>query len=217
MTDERNFGTPTVVLVNGRPNENGTTARALSEIEATLRDEGVAVQRIWIGREPKGGCIACGGCRKGGGCAMNDVANEIANALRDADGIVLASPVYYASPNGTFLGVLDRVFYSSRFDKWMKVGASVAVARRGGTTATFDALNKYFTISEMPIVSSRYWNQLHGANAEDAERDLEGLHTMRLLGRNMAHLIKCIRLGREQLPRPKVEEKVYTNFIRPED
>ena len=217
MTDERNFGTPTVVLVNGSPHEHGTTARALSEIEATLRDEGVAVQRIWIGRDPKGGCTACGGCRQGGGCVMNDVANEIANALRDADGIVLASPVYYASPNGTFLGVLDRVFYSSRFDKWMKVGASVAVARRGGTTATFDALNKYFTISEMPIVSSRYWNQLHGANAEDAERDLEGLHTMRLLGRNMAHLIKCIRLGREQLPRPKVEEKVYTNFIRPQD
>ena len=217
MTKTDIHSVPKVILVNGSPHEHGTTARALTEIEAALADEGVAFQRIWIGRENKGGCTACGGCRKGGGCVMKDVANEISEALENADGIVIASPVYYASPNGSLLGVLDRVFYSSRFDKWMKVGASVAVARRGGTTATFDALNKYFTISEMPIVSSRYWNQLHGSCAEDAERDLEGLHTMRLLGRNMAHLIKCIRLGRDQLSRPCPEEKVYTNFIRPRD
>ena len=208
-------GAPRVILVNGSPHENGTTARALTEIETALAAEGVEYRRIWIGKAPRGGCTACGGCRGTGRCVLGDVACEIAEALEGADGIVVASPVYYASPNGSLLGVLDRAFYSSRYDKWMKVGASVAVARRGGTTATFDALNKYFTISEMPIVSSRYWNQVHGASAADAERDLEGLHTMRLLGRNMAHLIRCIRLGNEQLTRPEREAKIYTNFIPP--
>ena len=205
---------PSVVLINGSPHENGNTARAITEIESALYDEGVLTKRIWIGKMTKGGCIACGGCKKSGKCSFGDVACDIADALERSDGIVVASPVYYASPNGSLIGILDRVFHSAKFDKWMKVGASVAVARRGGTSTTFDVINKYFTISEMPVASSVYWNQIHGASIGDAEEDLEGLQTLRVLGRNMAYLVKCIRLGGEQLSRPTVEDKIRTSFIR---
>lgn len=203
-----------VILLNGSPHKDGTTHRALKEVADTLIGEGINAEIIHVGHLSVRGCTGCYACSKLGKCVHNDIVNELADKLRDADGLVIGSPVYYASPNGGFLALLDRLFYSSRFDKSMKVGASVVAARRGGCTASFDVLNKYFTISEMPIVSSRYWNQVHGGNKEDAECDLEGLHTMRTLGRNMALLIKCIRLGKEQLPERTKESKVYTNFIR---
>ena len=205
---------PKVVLINGSPHKNGTTDRALSELQATLESEGIECVKIWIGAKVVGGCIACGSCRRNGKCFQEDAVNAIAEEFRDADGLVVGSPVYYASPNGGLLGVMDRLFYSSPFDKTMKVGASVAVARRGGCTATFDVLNKYFTISGMPIASSSYWNQVHGAVAEDAEEDKEGLQTMRNLGHNMAFLIKSIRLGKEALPFPVKENGSKTNFIK---
>jgi multimeric flavodoxin WrbA len=157
------------------------------------------------------GCYACGKLKK---CVHDDIVNEIAEKFKDADGLVIASPVYYASPNGAFLALLDRLFYSSRFDKSMKVGAAVVCARRGGCTASFDVINKYFTISGMPIASSTYWNQVHGAVAEDAHEDAEGLQTMRNLARNMAFLIKSIKLGREAYGMPEKERKHYTNFVR---
>lgn len=204
-----------VILLNGSPHKNGTTARALAELARTLVEEGIEAVVIHACVTGHRGCTACGFCKGGGGCVYDDGVNEIAEALADADGLVLASPVYYASPNGDFLALLDRLFYSSsRKMKHMMVGASVVAARRGGCTASFDALNKYFTISGMPIASSSYWNQVHGSSAEDAEGDLEGLHTMRTLGKNMAFLIKSIRLGKEKLGLPEIEPKIYTNFIK---
>ena len=203
---------PSVVLVNGSPHESGTCRRAISEVERALVSDGIECRNIWIGPRPVGGCVACGGCAKSGRCVMGDVACEIAEGLRLADGILIASPVYYAAPNASLLGALDRAFYSGKYDKWMKVGASVAVARRAGITASLDVLNKYFGISGMPIVSSVYWNGLHGANPEAGEYDLEGLQALRALGRNMAYLIKCIRLGNGKLPRPITEEKVKTSI-----
>ncbi len=203
-----------VLLLSGSPHEAGTTSRALREVISTLEAEGMECELIRVGHLDVRGCIGCYACSKLNRCAIDDIVNDIAEKLRDADGVVLASPVYYASPNGGFLALCDRLFYSSRFDKSMKVGASVVVARRGGCTASFDVLNKYFTISDMPIASSRYWNQVHGSNAEDAECDLEGLQTMRALGRNMAFLIKAIKLAKEQLPPVEKEKKIYTNFIR---
>ena len=204
---------PKVLILNGSPHENGTTYAALSEVKASLEKEGVDAEIVHVG-SGLNGCCACLACYKLGKCVYDDGINEIAEKFREADGLILGSPVYYASPNGAFLGALDRLFYSSRFDKNMKVGASVVVARRGGCTATFDALNKYFTISGMPIASSSYWNQVHGKNAEEAAEDLEGMSTMRNLGINMAFLIKAIRLAKEQLPPPEREKKIYTNFIR---
>ena len=209
-----NSYTPKVILLNGSPHKEGTTYRALKEVKETLEHEGISAQIIHVGHLTITGCSGCYACSKLGKCVHDDIVNEIAKMFEEADGLVIGSPVYYASPNGAFLALLDRLFYSSRFNKSMKVGASVVAARRGGCTASFDVLNKYFTISDMPIVSARYWNQVHGKNAEEAERDLEGLHTMRGLGRNMAFLIKCIRLGKEQLPAIEKEPKVYTNFIR---
>ena len=208
---------PKVILLNGSPHEHGTTYRALSEVAATLEKEGVSAEIIHVGHLTIKGCSGCYACGKLKKCVHDDIVNEIAEKFKEADGLILGSPVFYASPNGAFLALLDRLFYSSRFDKTMKVGASVVAARRGGLTASFDVLNKYFTISDMPIVSARYWNQLHGNNAEEAERDLEGLHTMRGLAKNMAFLINCIRLGKEQLPPIERESKVYTNFIRKEN
>ncbi len=205
---------PTVLLLNGSPHKEGTTYRALKEVTDTLEGEGVTAEIIHVGHLTVKGCSGCYACGKLKKCVHEDIVNEIADKLREADGIVLGSPVYYASPNGAFLALLDRLFYSSRFDKSMKVGASVVCARRGGLTASFDVLNKYFTISEMPIVSSKYWNQLHGNSAEESEGDLEGLQTMRTLARNMAFLIKSIRLGKEQLPPVEKEKKIYSNFIR---
>ena len=203
-----------VLIINGSPHKDGTTAGAISELVSSLEKEGVESEVIHVGLENVRGCIACLGCNAGNGCALGGIVNEIAEKFKEADGLVIGSPVYYASPNGAFIALLDRLFYSSRFDKSMKVGASVVAARRGGCTASFDCLNKYFTISDMPIVSSRYWNQVHGNSAEDAEQDYEGLQTLRGLGRNMAFLIKCIRLGKEQLPPIEKEKKIYTNFVR---
>ena len=205
---------PKVILLNGSPHKEGTTNRALTEVARTLEEEGIEAEIIHVGHLNIRGCSGCYACGKLKKCVHDDIVNEIAKKFKEADGLILGSPVFYASPNGAFLALLDRLFYSSRFDKTMKVGASVVAARRGGCTASFDVLNKYFTISDMPIVSARYWNQVHGNSAEDAECDLEGLHTMRGLARNMAFLIKCIKLGKEQLPPIQRESKVYTNFIR---
>lgn len=205
---------PKVIILNGSPHSEGTTTRALNELAHALTEEGIEAEIIRVGHLTVRGCSGCYACGKLKKCVHDDIVNEIAEKFKDADGLVIGSPVYYASPNGAFLALLDRLFYSSRFDKSMKVGASVVAARRGGCTASFDVLNKYFTISEMPIVSSRYWNQVHGNSAEDAEKDDEGLQTMRILGRNMAFLIKCIRLGKEQLPPMEKERKIYTNFIK---
>ena len=203
-----------VLILSGSPHKDGTTKRAITELSDTLRAEGMETEIIEVGNTGAPGCRGCYACGKLGRCVIDDIVNELADKLRDADGLVLASPVYYASPNGAFLAVCDRLFYSSRFDKSMKVGASVVAARRGGCTASFDVLNKYFTISGMPLASSGYWNQVHGGSAEDAECDLEGMQTMRVLGRNMAFLIKAIKLAKASLPAPEREKKIWTNFIR---
>ena len=196
-----------VLLINGSPHAKGSTYTALNEVALTLEKEGIETEMIHVGHQAIRGCIAC---------IFDDAVNEVAEKFKDADGLGVRSPVYYASANATLVALLDRVFYSSarQFDKTMKVGASVVSARRGGNTATFDELNKYFTISGMPVVSSQYWNQIHGNNAEDALKDAEGLQTMRTLGRNMAFLMKSIALGKEAFGMPETEPKVATNFIR---
>ena len=203
-----------VLMLNGSPRKNGNTALALCEMEKIFRAEGVEVETVQVGALPVRGCMACKGCRSTGKCVFDDVVNDIAKKLEAADGLVVASPVYYASANSTLTACLDRLFYSTHFDKTMKVGASVAVARRGGTTATFDQLNKYFTISGMPVASSQYWNNLHGNAPGEAAEDAEGLQTMRTLARNMTFLMKSIALGREAFGLPEKEEKVQTSFIR---
>lgn len=203
-----------VLLINGSPHANGCTATALKEVAKTLNENGVDSEIIQVGHLDIRGCTACGYCYKEGKCVFNDAVNEVAEKFKDADGIVLGSPVYYASANGTLTSFTDRLFYSSRFDKTMKVGAAVVSARRGGNTATFDQLNKYFTINSMPVVSSQYWNQVHGNNAEQVVQDLEGMQILRTLGRNMAFLIKSIQLGKEQFGLPEKEPRVGTNFIR---
>ena len=204
-----------VILINGSPHTHGCTYTALAEAAKTLNENGIDTEIIQVGNKDVRGCIACGTCREAGKCVFDDIVNEVAPKFKEADGIIIGSPVYYASVNGTMLSFLDRLFYSGSFDKTMKVGAAVVSARRGGNTATFDILNKYFTISEMPIASSRYWNQVHGSCAEDVEKDVEGLQTMRVLGRNMAFLIKSIALGKEKYGLPEKEpQKLFTNFIR---
>ena len=204
-----------VLIINGSPHKNGTTARAISELAGSLKNEGVDSEIIHVGLEDIRGCVACLGCNAGNGCALGGIVNDIAEKFKEADGLVVASPVYYASPNATLVALLDRLFYSARFDKRDKVGAAIACARRGGTTAALDMLNKYFSISGMPIVGSTYWNQVHGANsAEDAAADAEGMLCMRSLGRNMAFLIKSIKLGKEKYGLPERENQVRTNFIK---
>lgn len=204
-----------VLLLNGSPHKAGTTATALGELAASLEEEGIKADIMHVCATGHRGCSACGYCRGAGACIYDDGVNEVARALEGADGLVLGSPVYYASPNGDFLALLDRLFYSSKaVNKHMMVGASVACARRGGLSATFDALNKYFTISNMPIASSSYWNQVHGAGAEDAIEDKEGMQTMRTLGKNMAFLIKAIKARVASHGLPKIEDKVYTNFVK---
>ena len=201
-----------VLLINGSPNSDGCTARALKEIEVTLNNEGIETEAIHVGNKDIRGCIACGKCHSSGKCVFDDAVNEVAKKFEEANGLVVGSPVYYASANGTLVSFLDRLFYSSSFDKRMKVGAAVVSARRGGNTATFDQLNKYFTISSMPIASSQYWNQVHGFTKEDVEKDLEGLQIMRTLGKNMAFLIKSIELGKEKYGLPEKEKRVSTSF-----
>lgn len=203
-----------VLLINGSPHANGNTALALREMEQVFADEGIETRTIQVGNRAIRGCIACNACKSSGRCVFDDAVNEAAEYFRDADGLVVASPVYYASPNGTVESFMDRLFCSTPFDKTMKVGAAVAVARRAGTTATMDALNKYFSISNMPIASSQYWNDAFGRAPGDAEQDAEGLQTMRALARNMAFLIKSIALGKEKYGLPAREERVFTHFIR---
>ena len=203
-----------VLLINGSPNAKGCTYTALTEVEKELHKEGIETEIIHVGNKNIRGCIACKSCYKTGKCVFNDLVNEVKDKFEEADGLVIGSPVYYSSPNGTLLSFLDRLFYISSFDKRAKVGASVVSCRRGGNTATFDVLNKYFTISQMPVVSSRYWNMVYGSNAEQVQQDEEGLWTMRVLGKNMAFLMKCIALGKEQYGLPEKEEPKFTNFIR---
>lgn len=203
-----------VLMLNGSPKKDGNTARALKEMEKIFAENGVETEIIQVGGKDIKGCTACCYCYEHAKCAIDDIVNETAEKLKDADGLVLASPVYYAAANGTLVSLLDRLFYSSRFDKTMKVGASVAVARRGGCSATFDQLNKYFTICGMPVASSQYWNSVHGAKPGDCENDLEGLQTMRTLARNMVFLMKSIALGKEAYGLPEKEQKTPTNFIR---
>ena len=203
-----------ILLINGSPKREGNTFIALSEVAKTLESEGVDTEIIHVGHKDIHGCIACRKCEELGKCVFDDLVNEVNKKFETADGIVIGSPVYYASPAGTLISFLDRLFYSASFDKSMKVGAAIAVARRGGTTATFDVLNKYFTISNMPVVSSQYWNNVHGRTPGEATQDAEGLQTMRQLARNMAFLVKSIQLGKEKFGLPEHEEWTPTHFIR---
>ncbi|MDE6071794.1 MAG: flavodoxin family protein [Muribaculaceae bacterium] len=203
-----------VLVVNGSPHLNGCTDRGLREVEATLQANGVEVERINIGNKDVRGCIGCNFCRKNGRCVFNDVVNEAAPKLAEADGLLVGSPVYYAGSNGQLLAFLDRLFYSTSgtVDKTMKVGAAVVSSRRAGSTSAFDEINKYFTISAMPIVSSTYWNEVHGFTAEDVEDDKEGLQTMRNLGKNMAFMLKAIKMAKEADGLPEQERAAFTNF-----
>ena len=201
-----------VLLLNGSPRANGCTATALREMIPVFEAEGIATELIQVGNRDIRGCAACGFCMKNGRCVFDDLVNEVAPKLEAADGLVVGSPVYYASPNGTILSFMDRLFYSTRFPKHMKVGAAVVSARRGGNTATFDALNKYFTISGMPVASSTYWNQVHGFTAEDVKKDLEGLQTMRNLARNMSFMIRAIADAKEKYGLPEMEHGAFTSF-----
>lgn len=204
-----------VLMLNGSPRVNGNTALALKEMENIFVKEGIEVKVIQVGNQAVRGCSACGACAKLGKCVFNDVVNEIAKEFENADGLVIASPVYYASANGTLISVLDRLFHSAHFDKTMKVGAAITIARRGGCSATFDELNKYFTICGMPVASSQYWNSVHGLLPGEASQDEEGLQTMRRLARNMSFLMKSIALGKEKYGLPEVEkERKRTNFIK---
>ena len=203
-----------VLLINGSPRKNGNTNRALEEMVAVFTAEGVEAEIVQIGTQAIRGCIACGSCKKTGKCCFDDIVNEIAPKFEESDGLVVASPVYYASANATLIAVLDRLFQSTRFSKAMKVGAAVTVARRGGCSATFDELNKYFTICGMPVCSSQYWNSVHGLVPGDAEQDLEGLQTMRYLARNMTFLMKSIALGKEAYGIPQREAYTPTHYIR---
>ena len=203
-----------VLMVNGSPRRDGNTSLALAEMEKVFQQEGIQVEIVSLGTQDIRGCIACNSCGKTGKCAFDDLVNETAPKLRQADGLVVASPVYYASANGTLISLLDRLFYSTHFEKRMKVGASVVVARRGGLSATFDELNKYFTICGMPVASSQYWNSVHGREQGEAREDAEGLQTMRTLARNMAFLMKSIALGKEKYGLPEQEIQQPTNFIR---
>ena len=203
-----------VLLINGSPKAKGNTSVALHEMENVFAEQGIETEVMHIGNKDIRGCIACGKCESLGKCVFDDAVNEAAAKLKEADGMVVASPVYYASANGTVVSFMDRLFYSSPFDKTMKVGATVAVCRRGGASATFDQINKYFTISGMPVASSVYWNSVHGLAPGDAEQDAEGLQTVRTLARNMAFLMKSIALGREQYGLPEKEPRVWTHFIR---
>lgn len=203
-----------VLIINGSPRPDGNTAIALKEMEEIFAQEGIETETVAVGNKTIRGCVACGNCSSTGRCVFDDTVNELSDLFEQADGLVVASPVYYASANATLIACLDRLFYSSHFDKTMKVGASVVTARRGGCSATFDELNKYFTISGMPVASSHYWNSIHGAAKGQAEEDLEGKQVMRTLARNMSFLMKSIALGKEKYGLPDKEEAVMTNFIR---
>ena len=201
-----------VLILNGSAHANGCTATALEEMIKVFSQEGVETEVIQIGNQDIRGCVSCGYCEKNGKCVFNDLVNEVAEKFEKADGLVVGSPVYYASPNGTVLAFLDRLFYSTSFSKHLKVGAAVVSCRRGGNSATFDALNKYFTISGMPVAPSTYWNMVHGFSREDVLKDLEGLQTMRNLARNMSFMIKAFADAKEKYGEPKVERDAFTSF-----
>ena len=203
-----------VLILNGSPRKNSNTMIGVNEMIKVFEKHGVETEVIDLGKKDIRGCTACGGCAKTGKCVIDDLVNETAPKFEEADGLVAASPVYYASPNATLLAFMDRLFYSTPFDKTMKVGASVVCARRSGCTASFDVLNKYFTISGMPVASSRYWNNIHGRAPGEAVGDIEGLQTMRMLAENMTFLMKSIALGKEQFGLPEKEQGEFTNFIR---
>ena len=203
-----------VLIINGSPKTNGNTSVALSEMTKVFEENGIETETIQVGNKVIRGCSACGYCFEHGRCAFDDIVNEVAEKFKECDGLVIGSPVYYAAANGTLVSFLNRLFYSTRFDKTMKVGAAVAVARRGGTSTTFDELNKYFTICGMPVASGQYWNSVHGGAPGQALEDAEGMQTMRTLARNMAFLMKSIALGKEQFGLPKKEPHAWTNFIR---
>lgn len=203
-----------VLMLNGSPHAKGNTYTALHEMEQVFETEGITTEIIQVGNKNIRGCIACYSCMKNGQCTFDDIVNELAPKFEACDGLIAASPVYYASANATLIACLDRLFYSTQFDKTMKVGASVVTARRGGLSATFDELNKYFTICGMPVASSQYWNSVHGRTPGEASQDTEGLQTMRTLARNMSFLMKSIALGKEQYGLPEKESVKRTNFIR---
>lgn len=201
-------------MLNGSPRANGNTALALEEMKKVFDLEGIDAEILHVGNKNIRGCLACGGCSVTGTCVIKDELAEVSQKFEQADGLVLASPVYYASANGTLISLLDRLFHSTGYDKTMKVGASVAIARRGGCASTFDQLNKYFTISGMPVASSQYWNSVHGGAPGEALQDAEGLQTMRVLAKNMSFLMKSIALGKEAFGLPEKEDRIATNFIR---
>ena len=203
-----------VLLINGSPRTNGNTAMALREMAEIFAQNGIETELIQVGNQAIRGCVACKSCYKTGKCAFSDLVNECAPKFEACDGLVIGSPVYYAAANGTLVSFLDRLFYSTHFDKTMKVGAAIAVARRGGLSATFDQLNKYFTISGMPVASSQYWNSVHGRDEGEAQEDEEGMQTMRTLARNMTFLMKSIQLGKETFGLPEKEPKKITCFVR---
>lgn len=201
-----------VLILNGSARANGCTARALKELENTLHKEEIETETILIGNKDVRGCIACRTCANTGKCVFDDIVNEIAPKFEESDGIVIGTPVYFAGASGNMISLLDRLFFSTHFDKSMKVGASVSSSRRAGSTSAYDEINKYFGICNMPIASSTYWNEVHGSTKEDVEKDLEGLQTMRNLARNMAFLIKSIKLGKVQYGMPKIEHEQFTSF-----
>ena len=203
-----------VLLINGSPRVGGNTSIALKEMESIFTKEGIETETIQIGTRDIRGCIACGQCAGKGKCVFDDIVNEVAPKFQACDGLVVGSPVYYASANATLVAFLTRLFYSTPFDKAMKVGAAVAVARRGGLSSTFDELNKFFTISGMPSASSQYWNSVHGRLPGEALQDEEGLQTMRTLARNMTFLMKSIALGKEAYGLPETEAHLWSHFVR---
>ncbi len=204
-----------VLLVNGGPHKEGCTYTALCEVAREIERAGIETEIFWLGNKPVGGCIACNKCRETGKCAFDDVVNRFREKAETADGFIFGTPVHYAAATGNMTAFMDRLFYSAGKTFYMKPAAAVVSARRAGTTATFDQMIKYFTIQEMPVVSSRYWNMVHGANAEQVKEDAEGLYTMRVLGRNMAYLLRCLQASREAgVPLPEQETPVFTNFIR---
>ena len=203
-----------VLLINGSPNANGCTFTALSEVAKTLNENGVDTEIVHVGNKDIRGCIGCRKCRENGKCVFNDLVNEVAPRFTECDGIIVGSPVYFSSANGSVVSFMDRLFYSVSCDKTMKVGAAVVSARRTGCSSTFDVLNKYFSISGMPIAPSQYWNEVHGYTPDDVRKDEEGMQTMRVLGKNMAFLIKSIALGKERYGLPEKETRIFTHFIR---
>ena len=204
-----------VLMINGSPRENGNIALAFHEMERVFQENGVETENILLGKKAVRGCVACETCRKNGKCVFDDIVNELAEKFREADGLVIGSPVYYGSANGTLMSALQRLFYSTSFDKSLKVGASVVSARRSGCTATFDELNKFFTLSNMPVATSQYWNNIYGWEPGEGNVDQEGRQVMRVLARNMVFLMKSIALGKQEIGIPQAEEpRVWTNFTR---